>query len=155
MTRRRPRGDDGQLLLLIAIYALIAAALVVVAVDASAFFLSRRALASLADGAAVAGTRAENAGALYAGGSRTELPLSVDGVRQEVTRYIADRDAITSYPGLQILDASTDGGTVTVMLSEDKPLPFLPLVSKLTGAFPDGTVRITVVARARAPISAD
>jgi len=145
--------DEGQIILVAIAYTLIAASLVIVAVDASAFFLSRRALAALADGASVAGTHAENAGVLYGTGPGSDLPLDPAGVRAEVAGYLDVRDAVTAYPNLQLLDAATDGHTVTVMLSEDKPLRFLTLVSKLTGAFPGGTARITVRARARAPVT--
>lgn len=136
-------------------YALIAIALVVVAVDASAFFLAERSLAALADGAAVAGTHAEDEGALYGGGAPAagDLPLLGEQVQREVAAYLAARDATTAYPNLKLAEASTDGVTVTVTLTEDKPLPFLGLVSQLTGAFPGGTARVAATANARAPIT--
>lgn len=155
--RRRdaPRGSDqsGQILLLALAYVLIAIGLVVVSVDASAFFLSRRALVALADGAALAGTHAEDATVLYGSGAGADVPLGSTQVRTAVAAYVDARDPAASFANLQLLDAETDGRTVTVTLSEDKPLRFLAVVSKLTGAFPGGTATITVVARARAPVT--
>jgi hypothetical protein len=157
-TRAVARHDDGvfeqgTILLLTIGYALIAIALVVVAVDASAFFLSRRALAGLADGAAVAGTHAEDGNQIYRAGTGADLPLTPVGVRTEVTSYLDSRDAGTAYPRLQLADVGTDGRTVSVSLTDDKPLPFLALINSITGAFPGGTARIAVTARARAPVS--
>lgn len=157
MRASTPARDDGAILLLTIGYALIAIALIVVAVDASAFFLSRRSLAALADGAAVAGTHAEDADQIYAGtitgtGSGADLPLAADGVRAHVVRYLADRDTGSAPSELYLADVGTDGRTVSVSLAEDKALPFLGLINSVTGAFPGGTARIEVTARARAPL---
>lgn len=154
MSRWPARTDAGQLMILVIGYALIAAALVVVVVDASAFFLARRSLGALADGAAVAGTRAEDQGALYGGGALAggRLPLAAAEVRLEVSAYLAARDADPAYPNLALAEASTDGVTVNVVLTSDKPLPFLRLVNRLTGAFPGGTARVQASARAQAPV---
>lgn len=150
-TRRRWCGDDGSLILLICVYTLIAAAMVVVAVDASAYFLTQRGLSGVADGAAVSAAQALDKDALYAGHSDGELPLDPAGVRAAVASYLDDRQLTVTYPTLSVAEAGTDGRTVTVTLTEDKKLPFLPLVSSLTGAFPNGIVRLQVTARARAP----
>ncbi|MEP6462092.1 MAG: pilus assembly protein TadG-related protein [Frankiaceae bacterium] len=150
---RRCGRDHGSILLLTIGYALIAIALIVVVVDASAFFLSRRALSALADGAAVAGTHAEDGNEIYAAGTGTTVPLTDDGVRSEVDGYLAARETAAAYPHLQLADLGTDGTTVSVSLREDKPLPFLALIGDLTGAFPGGTARIDVTARARAPVT--
>lgn len=148
-----PPADSGAILLLTIGYALIAMALIVVAVDASAFFLSRRALASLADGAAVAGTHAEDGNRIYQVGTGADLPLTVDGVRSEVVSYLTARDQAAADSAVSIAEVGTDGRTVSVSLAQDKPLPFLGLVNSITGAFPGGTARIEVTARARAPIT--
>lgn len=151
--RRRTRNEEGTILLVTIGYMMIAIALIVVAVDASAFFLSRRALAALADGAAVAGTHAEDGDSLYTAGTGADLPLTADGVRAEVVRYLASRDPAGSSPRSALAGVDTDGRTVTVSLREDKPLPFLSLINSITGAFPGGTAAIAVTARARAPVT--
>lgn len=147
----RLRGDDGQVTLLIIVYTLVAAAMVIVAVDASAFFLAQRGLSSVADGAAVSAAQALDADALYAGKAGEDLPLEEAGVRAAVAGYLTDHEVGAAYPTLQLAEAGTDGETVTVTLTYDKKLPFLPLVSSLTNAFPGGTVRVEVTARARSP----
>lgn len=147
----RIRDDDGQISLLVIIYTLVAAAMVIVAVDASAFFLAQRGLSGVADGAAVSAAQALDADALYAGKAGADLPLDQAGVRAAVAGYLADRELGTTYPTLQVAEAATDGETVTVTLTYDKKLPFLPMVSSLTNAFPGGTVRVQVTARARSP----
>lgn len=149
--RRSWKADDGQLTLLIIVYTLIAAAMVVVAVDASAFFLTQRGLSGVADGAAVSAAQALDEEALYAGRADDDLPLESGGVRLAVAGYLDDHAIATTYPTLRVADASTDGETVTVTLTYDKKLPFLTLVSSLTGAFPNGMVRVEVTARARSP----
>lgn len=140
------------MILLILVYTLIAAAMVVVAVDASAFFLTQRGLSGVADGAAVSAAQALDEDVLYAGRANADLPLDPAGVRAAVAGYLDDHGIATTYPTLRVADASTDGETVTVTLTYDKKLPFLTLVSSLTGAFPDGMVRVQVTARARSPI---
>lgn len=147
----RSRDDDGQVTLLIIIYTLVAAAMVIVAVDASAFFLAQRGLSSVADGAAVSAAQALDADALYAGRADDELPLEEAGVRAAVAGYLADRELGAAYPTLEIAAANTDGATVTVTLTYDKKLPFLALVSSISSAFPGGAARVEVTARARSP----
>ncbi len=147
----RRRGDDGSISLMIVFYMLIAAAMVVVAIDASAFFLAQRGLSSVADGAAVSAAQALDEDALYAGRAGDELPLDAAGVRAAVAGYLTDRELASTYPTLQVAEASTDGETVTVTLTYDKELPFLALVSALTNAIPGGTVRVEVTAHARSP----
>jgi len=147
----RVRDDDGQVTLLIIVYTLVAAAMVIVAVDASAFFLAQRGLSAVADGAAVSAAQALDVDALYAGRAGADLPLDEAGVRVAVASYLADRELGATYLTLQVIEAGTDGATVTVTLTYDKKLPFLPMVSALTSAFPGGTVRVEVTARARSP----
>jgi len=147
----QPSSEDGSVLLLILVYTLIAAAMVVVAVDASAFFLTQRGLSSVADGAAVSAVQALDENVLYAGNAGADLPLDPAGVRAAVAGYLDDHAIATTYPTLRVAEAGTDGQTVTVTLTYDKKLPFLTLVSSLTGAFPDGMVRVEVTARARSP----
>lgn len=145
------RGEEGSISLLIIFYMLVAAAMVVVAVDASAFFLAQRGLSSVADGAALAAAQALDEDALYAGRAADELPLDAAGVRAAVVGYLTDRELTSTYPTLQVAEAGTDGETVEVTLTYDKQLPFLALVSAITGAFPGGTVQVEVTAHARSP----
>ncbi len=149
--RSRPSGDGGSLLLLVIGYAVIAMAFVAVAVDVSAMFLARRGLAAVADGAAVAAASAVDADALYAGRGGDTLPLSDDRVRGAVEQYLAASDVGSRYSDLQVLEASTDGVTVTVSVQETQTLTFLRLVGRLSGPYADGRVPVRATARARAP----
>ncbi len=150
--RRLLAEDSGELVVLIIGYALVAAALVVVAVDVSALFLAQRGVAGLADGAAVAGAQAVDVDAVYAGGATGTLPLSATAARAAVAGYLGDPAVTTAYPQLQPAAVTSDGVTVDVRLRLDKPLPFLGLVARLTGAFPGGTVPVVAAAHARAPL---
>jgi Flp pilus assembly protein TadG len=147
-------GERGTVLLLVIAYALIGLALVLVVIDASAAFLTRRGLSGVADGAATSAAQAADLDRVYADGTGAALPLDPDGVRHAVARYVADPDVLAVYPSLEVLDASTDGQTVTVTvtLRTRKRLPFLSLVSGVTGRFPGGAVPVAVTARARSTV---
>src|SRR3954451_6787334 len=74
------RQEDGQLTVLMIGYTFIAAVLVLVGVDASKVFLARRALASVADSAALAGAQAIDRAAVYRGDVRAcRGVLPIDG----------------------------------------------------------------------------
>lgn len=130
---RRPRsGDRGSVLLLTVFLGLVLAGVVAVVVDASAVFLAHRALASQADGAALAAAQEVDLDAFYAGDGDV-LPLA--GAADVVSRYVAD------HPGTAVVDVRTDGTTVTVVLERHVPLPLAP------PGYRDG---VTVTARASA-----
>lgn len=148
----RRRDDSGSLLLVIIGYALVATALVVVAVDASALFLTRRGISAVADGAAVAGAQALDTDAIYAGDSSPDLPLYDAGVQEAVSAYLAGSALEGSFPSLRVLAAGTDGQQVTVTLQQDKRLPFAALFAGVPGPLAGGVVHVQVTARARAPL---
>ncbi len=118
---RRPRGEDGQLLILTAFFAVVLVLLVAVVVDASAAFLARRALASQADGAALAAAQSVDLRAYYDGDARDVLPLA------DVTAVVEDYVG-TYYPGTTVTAVDlVDGGTaVTVSLERHLALPLAP-----------------------------
>ena len=115
--------------------------LVAVVVDLSSVVLSRRALASAADGAAVAASQQPDRSAVSEGlGAR--LPLSEADVQDVVRRYAADARA--AQPGLR-LEGSVEGGTVAVVdATRTVRLPF-------SGWLGVRQVRLHVVARAQSP----
>lgn len=137
---RRPRGDDGQLLILTAFLAFVLILLVVVVVDVSAAFLVRRELASQADGAALAAAQRVDLAAYYAGEGSDVLPLA--DVDDTVRDYVA-----ANFPGTAVKDVRlTDGGTaVSVTLRTRLDLPLAP------PGFADG-VDVTAAATARLPL---
>ena len=125
------REEVGQATVLIVGLAVVLAMAIAVVVDATAAFLQRQALATLADGAALAGADA---------GSRNEPDLYTDGLtgdrrldlRQQVARAaVADHLRATGahgeYPGLSYTVSMADGGAsvvVRVRAPLDLPLTF-------------------------------
>jgi hypothetical protein len=147
---RRPACDeDGQVLLLILVYALIAVALVTVVVSASAVHLQRKRLLSVADAAALDAADALDAGAFYADGTAPGqgVPLTDASVRTSVQEYVALIDAPSRFEGFAVAPSTgtPDGRTAEVTLvAVARP----PLLSSVISAFSDG-VGLRVTARAR------
>lgn len=147
LQRVRSRGDDGQLLLLVLVYTVVAGLLVTVVVDVSKVYLERRALVSAADGAALAAANEPDLAAVYRGAGAA-LPLSRAGATAAVRQYAADADLAASFPGFQVVGVDTDGVVVRVELAADVPLPFVTLLaSRWSSGYP-----LHAVARARSPL---
>jgi Flp pilus assembly protein TadG len=142
--RRRPQGDDGTILLLVIGFAVLLLMLVAVVVDVSAVILARRGAASAADGAAVAAAQQLDQNAVYANGLGEAIPLSPDAVQQVVSTYGAR--AGEAQTGLQLTAGLDDAQTTaTVTATREVRLPF-------AGWFGIGSVTVTAVAHARAPL---
>lgn len=140
--------DDGQLILLILIYAVIAGLLVTVVVDVSKVFLYRRSLVAAADGAALSAANAPDLPAVYRGAGAT-LPLSSTGTAAAVQQYREDADLDARFEGFSADRPRTDGVTVTVTFHAVVQLPFINLIaSGWTDGYP---VRAT--AHARSPLA--
>lgn len=137
---RRPKGDDGQLLVLIAFFGVVLVLFVAVIVDASAAFLARRSLSSQADGAALAAAQSLDLDAFYNGPGGESLPLADVG---ETARGYVD----ANFPGTEVLDVhlSDDGTAVTLTLRRHVRLPLSP------PGYEDG-VDVTASATARLPL---
>ena len=145
--RVRPGADDGQLLLLVLAYAVIAALLVTVVVDLSKVYLYRRALVAAADGAALSAANEPDLASIYRGGNRL-LPLSDEGARAAVRRYEADGDLDDRFDGFRIGEVSTDGTVVRVRFEAVVRLPFANLlVGRWRGGYP-----VHATARAESPL---
>lgn len=138
--RRRPRGEDGQVLVLTAFLGVVLILLVAVVVDVSAAFLARRNLASQADGAALAAAQSVDFDAYYREGGGDLLPLA--GVGDVVRDYVA-----ANFPGTVVEDVDlADGGTaVSVTLRTHVDLPLSP------PGF-EGGIDVTAAATARLPV---
>jgi hypothetical protein len=134
--RRRGRGDEGSVLVLGLGLVLLAMLAVGVVVDASRLFLARCALESLADGAALYASHDVDLAALYAHGAAGGLPLSVDRVRADVTRYVAVNARANGLRDVQVVDVHVDAGVVTLALRLTEPVPLLGTVL----GRPDGEV---------------
>ena len=141
MRARRPRGDQGTVLVLVLGFHAVLVLLVGVVVDVSSVVLAKRAVAGAADGAAVSAAQALDVQALYAGGLGGHVPLDLAGARSRVAAYEAQ--VRVDQPGLS-LGLRLEGGTAVVTATRTVGLPF-----RLPGA---GPVRVRAVARARAPV---
>jgi len=129
MPTDRPRpGECGSSLPLIIGFVAIVLVLVGVVIDASAAYLRRQSLDSLADGAALRGADLGAAGEeTYAGGvGETRLQLSDTAVRAAVAAYLRDVGARRRYPGLRIDAVRVDPLRRTVEIRISAPLD-LPL----------------------------
>lgn len=144
--------------LLIIGFVSIALALVLVGIDVSKVFLARRALSSLADGAALAGAQALDRDALYSGASAGcggSLPIDADLAQQRVDEALDDDadDLRGTFTAVDPGEATVQGGVVTVHLGGDVSLPFAGIIGWLDPRRRDGRVHVDVVAHARAPLT--
>lgn len=96
------RDEAGQTTIFIVGLAVVLLMTMAVVVDASAAFLRRQSLDTLADGAALAGADAGASGEdVYTEGvDRDRLMLFADSARAGVADYLSRSGAFTRYPGL-------------------------------------------------------
>jgi uncharacterized membrane protein len=141
-TRMR-REDDGQLLILVLCYTVIAALLITVVVNLSKAYLYRRSLVAAADGAAIAAANVPDLPRVYAGRDAAALPLAP--TRAVVEQYAADAQLGQRFDGFEVVEVSTDGQTVTVTMRAEVRMPFLNLISaRYRAGYP---VEATAIAR--------
>ena len=120
MTARSMRDDGGSVLILGIGLVIVCLLAVVTIVDASSAYLQRRALISLADGAALAGAQAIDLAHYYAHGATTGTRLTGPGVVSAARSHLA-----AAGPEVTIEQIVTDGVHVRVRLSAPVRLPFL------------------------------
>ncbi len=154
----KPGRDDGQLTLLVIGFCLVAATLVVVAVDVSKVFLARRALSSVADSAALQAAQALDREAIYAGragGCGSLLPLDPAAVRQSVWSAVDDdlADLRQTFAAVEPPAVDVAAGTVTVRLTGQVAVPFGRVLALLLPGHPDGRVAVGVTASAQSPLT--
>lgn len=116
--------DTGSVMLLGLVAIGICLLAVMVAVDASAAFLQRRALIAIADAGALAGAQALDVDAYYREGASAATSLSPDQVEQRVRAFL-QRTGAPAVPGLSLDSVTSDGRYVTVSISAPLSLPFL------------------------------
>lgn len=123
---RRRRAESGQATVMIVGLATVLAMGVAVVTDASAAYLQRQGLDSLADGAALAGADLGAAGTdVYDDGIRDgRLAVTQAQARAAVHDYLERADAFARYPGLQAyVDADPAAQSVRVRLTAPLHLP--------------------------------
>jgi uncharacterized membrane protein len=117
--RREVADDAGSILVLTLGYAVVVLALILVVVDVSAVFLSRRSLAAACDGASLAAAQAVDTDQVYRSGvGGTSLPLAE--VQAAVGRYQA-----TAFPQGALSGTVRGGDTVVVTGTRTVPLPVI------------------------------
>lgn len=145
---RGAAGDDGQLILLILVYTVIAGLLVTVVVNVSKVYLYRRSLVAAADGAALSAANQPDLAAVYNGAGST-LPLSRSGARAAVDQYVSDADLEGRFAQFRVAGVDTDGITVTVTFRATVRMPFGNLLSARYAA----GYLVHATARARSPLT--
>jgi hypothetical protein len=116
---RLERGSVAPLLIGLA---LVLTVLVAVVVDASAAFLRRQQLDSLADAAALAATDGVQGDAVYTRGLGDRAAIDPAAARRHVAAYVAASGARSRFPGL-VYEVRTSADTVVVRLSAPLRLP--------------------------------
>ena len=123
--RSTPRGERGQATVLIIGFTVVAVMMVAVVVDASAAYLRRTALDSLADGASLAAADGIQGRQVYEGGLGQRAQIDPVVARRLVAQYLSDTGAGRRYPGLRCtVDAAPD--RVVVHVSAPVRLPITP-----------------------------
>src|SRR5680860_724184 len=123
--RGRLRGDAGQTSLLIIGFTIVVVMMVAVVVDASAAYLRRQGLDSLADGAALAAADGVQGEQVYQGGLGEHAQVDPVAAEAYVARYLRSLDADGTYPGLSY-SVSTGADSVQVRVSAPLDLPLTP-----------------------------
>ncbi len=151
LTRRggdpRWRDDRGSVLVLLLGFAVLALVLVGVVADLSKVFLAKRALASTADGAAIAAAQAIDLEALYTGAADPgTLPIDSRSAAAAAGAHLARDGSAAAYDGFAVDRVEATPTQVEVQVSARVALIF--------GVFfggPDG-VRLSAAATARSPL---
>ena len=117
-----PRDERGSITPLIVGFALLVAVLVAVVVDASAAYLRRQGLNSLADAAALAATDGLQGDRVYTSGLDDRAEIDPAAARSYVEGYLRDSGATAHYPGLS-WTVTASATTVVVRVSAPLDLP--------------------------------
>ncbi|MGZ4438338.1 MAG: Tad domain-containing protein [Nocardioidaceae bacterium] len=119
------RDERGQTAILIVGLALVAILMVGVVVDASAAYLRRQSLDSLADGAALAATDGVQGEQVYEGGLGERARIDPLAARGFVEDYLRATGAAARFPGMSYV-VEADAERVVVRVSAPLVLPIMP-----------------------------
>lgn len=128
MTRQcssRPRAEEGTVTVLIVGFVVVLAMLVAAVVDASAAYLQRQSLLSLADGAVLAAADGAQGEQVYTTGLGEQAQIDPAAARKHVADYLSATGAAADHPGLS-WQVSSDGTVVNVQVSAPLDLPITP-----------------------------
>lgn len=121
----RSRDERGQTSLLIVGFAVVVVMMVAVVVDASAAYLRRSGLDSLADGAALAAADGVQGRQVYEGGLGERALIDASAARRHVEEYLSASGAAGRYPGLSYR-VETGADRVVVQVWTPLELPVTP-----------------------------
>lgn len=121
----RSRHEHGQTSLMIVGLFLVALLLVVVVVDASAAYLRRQRLDSLADGAALAAVDGVQGEAVYTRGLGERAEIDPVAARGFAAAYLSSLGAHRHHPGMQVRVVTTLD-SVQVRITTPLDLPLVP-----------------------------
>ncbi|WP_261382417.1 pilus assembly protein TadG-related protein [Arthrobacter sp. UKPF54-2] len=146
--RENRRGEDGQLMVLIIGYVLLALLVTAAVAGASSVYIEHKKLLSLADGASVAAADSFTLGQLEDSTGGPTAVLSAGRVRSAAADYLNRTGAFGRFSGLEVAPAtgSPDGSTAVVVLSA---AVHPPIVNFLV---PDG-LRIEAASTARSRLT--
>ena len=116
------RDERGSITPLIIGFALVVGLLVAVVVDASAAYLRRQGLNSLADAAALAATDGLQGDRVYTHGLEDRAEIDAAAARRYVEDYLRGSGATARYPGLS-WEVATSATTVVVRVAAPLELP--------------------------------
>jgi hypothetical protein len=148
--RQRPAVDDGQIMIMLLGYVVIALMLVIVAVDSTAVHLARTQLLDAADAAALDAADAADSSTVYGSGIHADVPLTTATVRSAASGYLSTYTPPARVQDLRLDDVTgtPDGRTAVVQLSANVRLPVLgPVVNAWSGG-----ITVTVRSQARADV---
>lgn len=144
--RARLRDESGSTLPLIALYAALAGALILVITAASSLYLERKRLFTVADGAALAAAEAWAFSANATGAGAPTVDFDDVALRRAVDDYLVASDAAAGFEQLRLVRVeSADGRGVAVVLAAHWRWPGLGGVAPVD-------VPLEVVATARSII---
>jgi len=144
---RRTRDERGQTTMLVIAFAALVVVAIALVVDASAAFLQRQGLNSLADGAALHGADQGAVGVYTEGLPETNLDQRRAAASAAVAEYLARTGAHAKYPGIGFsvaLDPVRETITVSVQAPLDLPLT-VPGAPTSTTVGAEGTAAVTLV----------
>ena len=144
----RHRSERGTVTLLVMGFAVVLLMMAAVVTDASAAYLQRQSLDTLADGAALTAADAGASGdEAYGEGLDADLHLDADVARAAAFAYLHEIGAFTRYPGLRAT-VSVDSAAQRVIVEMHAPI-HLPL------HVPGSPERADVGARSAATVGVD
>lgn len=137
------RDERGQAMILVIGFALVLMAATGVAVDASAAYLQRSSLNTLADGAALAGADEARGNPVYGGGVGEHVPLDPALVRTAVADYLTGLGAYAEHPGLALAVRVQDRSVIVRLQAElDLPITVAGLTDTTVAATGSAAVMV-------------